>query len=225
MEYNDLIRYFISNIQDIDDMLGPEPSPLSPGKRQQQAADQSDSLSGVTTDNNLSSISSESTVEEVPFTVVKVHDSAAQRAEVCVVDPSLSLSCLSGLVSEACANRRKPGTGNWPLATKLTSHLLSHPLIDPTIIMILQVQEYEEEIDSSAVLIRHNRRFTSIVRSSSVMHDSCADPLTYEEEDTLRAMDPDHVFYGVSRGKADHGSHITSFSPPDEPASIDRQRT
>ena len=55
--------------------------------------------------------------------------------------------------------------------------------------MILQMQEYEEEIDSSAVLIRHNRGFTSIVRSSSVIDAAC-DPLSYSEEDTLRAMDP-----------------------------------
>lgn len=83
MEYNDLIRYFISNIQDIDDMLGPEPGPLSPQRKSEQDRRKSSSGSTVTQDNNLSSISSESTVEEVPFTVVKVHDSAAQRAEVC----------------------------------------------------------------------------------------------------------------------------------------------
>lgn len=84
MEYNDLIRYFISNIQDIDDMLGPEPGPLSPRKydaRRKSSADSS--LCTLTTDNNLSSLSSDSTVEEVPFAVVKVHDSAAKRAEVC----------------------------------------------------------------------------------------------------------------------------------------------
>lgn len=67
--------------------------------------------------------------------------------------------------------------------------------------MILQVQEYGEEIDSSAVLIRHNRGFTSIVRSSAVMHDADSDrdcdPITYTEEDTLRAMDPE-MFYEVS---------------------------
>ena len=62
--------------------------------------------------------------------------------------------------------------------------------------MLLQVQEYEEEIDSSAVLIHgHNRGFTSVVRSA-VLPDGSCDPLRYTEEDTLRAMDPD--FYGVS---------------------------
>ena len=74
-----MIRYFISNIQDIDDMLGPEPGPLSPRKS---------SDCTVTTDNsadcnNVSSLSSDSTVEEVPLAVVKVHESGAQRAEVC----------------------------------------------------------------------------------------------------------------------------------------------
>lgn len=44
--------------------------------------------------------------------------------------------------------------------------------------MILQVQEYGEEIDSSAVLIRHNRGFASIVHRSSV---SC-DQITFPEE-------------------------------------------
>jgi hypothetical protein len=66
--------------------------------------------------------------------------------------------------------------------------------------MLLQVQEYEEEIDSSAVLIRHNRGFTSELRSaaasSSTAFSDC-DPLRYTEEDTLRAMDPDGI-YGVS---------------------------
>lgn len=61
--------------------------------------------------------------------------------------------------------------------------------------MLLQVQEYEEEIDSSAVLIHgHNRRFTSVVRSSPT--SVLPDPLRYTEEDTLRAMDPDS-FYEV----------------------------
>ena len=83
MEYNDLIRYFISNIQDIDDMLGPEPSPLSPGARSRQRGWRPASCLLPSPDNNLSSISSDCAVEEVPFAVVKVHESAAQRAEVC----------------------------------------------------------------------------------------------------------------------------------------------
>lgn len=107
----------------------------------------------------------------------------------------------------ACANRT--GNSNWPfgnekLLTTTSSHLLSHPLIDPTIIliMLLQVQEYEEEIDSSAVLIRHNRGFTSVVRSAAAAASTASsfsdcDPLRYTEEDTLRAMDPD-MLYGVS---------------------------
>ena len=102
MEYNDLIRYFISNIQDIDDMLGPEPSPLSPRKyecRRRSSADSTIStITTATENNNLSSISSDSTVEEVPFTVVKVHDSAAKRAEVCCWPfPLFSLSSLLSL--------------------------------------------------------------------------------------------------------------------------------
>jgi hypothetical protein len=85
MEYNDLIRYFISNIQDIDDMLGPEPGcPLSPQRWPGQRKSSADSsISTVTTDNCVSSLSSDSTVEEVPFAVVKVHESGAQRAQVC----------------------------------------------------------------------------------------------------------------------------------------------
>ena len=81
MEYNDLIRYFISNIQDIDDMLGPEPKPLSPGRRCESVH----ATSTRVPQSNLSSIRSESggSVEEVPVAVVKVHDSAAQRAQVC----------------------------------------------------------------------------------------------------------------------------------------------
>lgn len=67
--------------------------------------------------------------------------------------------------------------------------------------MLLQVQEYEEEIDSSAVLIRHNRGFTSVVRSAVLPDDSDCDPLRYTEEETLRAMDPD-IFYTVRKGKA-----------------------
>lgn len=77
-----MIRYFISNIQDIDDMLGPEPC-LSPRKAEPGSGRKSSaesSISTVTTEQL--SLSSDSTVEEVPVAVVKVHESGAHRAEV-----------------------------------------------------------------------------------------------------------------------------------------------